>query len=103
MNKSFTLNRFGLLAICLGVLLAFSGMPAWAQSSTGSISGIVTDPSGASIVNASVKLVQVDTNSTQTSSTNEVGRYSFISVQPGVYSLTVAHPGFTQAKMQGQK
>ncbi len=103
MNRSYTLNRFGLLAICLGVLLVFSGAPAWAQSSTGSISGIVTDPSGASIVNASVRLVDVSTNSAQTTTTNEAGRYSFISVQPGVYSLTVTHPGFTQAKMQGQK
>jgi hypothetical protein len=103
MNQSHTLNRFGLLAICLGLLIAFSGVPAWAQSATGSISGIVTDPSGAAIVNASVKLVQTETNSTQTTTTNEVGRYSFISVQPGVYGLTVVHPGFTQAKMQGQK
>jgi len=103
MNKSRTLNRFGLLAICLGVLLVFSGVPAGAQSATGSISGIVTDPSGAVIANASVRLVQVETNSSQTAPTNDAGRYSFISVQPGVYSLTVSHPGFTQAKMQGQK
>ncbi len=103
MNQSFTLNRFGHLAICLGVLLLVSGVPAWAQAATGSISGIVTDPTGAAVVNASVRLVEVDTNSSQTSNTNEVGRYSFISVQPGVYTITVAHPGFTQAKMQGQK
>ncbi|HEY6392365.1 MAG TPA: carboxypeptidase-like regulatory domain-containing protein, partial [Bryobacteraceae bacterium] len=103
MNKSHTLNRFGLLAICLGVLIVFSGAPAWAQAATGSISGIVTDPSGAAIVNASVRLVESETNSSQSANTNEVGRYSFISVQPGVYSLTVAHAGFTQAKMQGQK
>jgi hypothetical protein len=103
MNQSHTLNRFGLLAICLGLLIVFSAVPAWAQSATGSISGIVTDPSGAAIVNASVKLIQAETNSSQTSATNETGRYSFISVQPGVYALTVTHPGFTQAKMQGQK
>src|SRR5258708_15040810 len=103
MNHSETRYRFGLLAICLGVLLVFSGVPVWAQSASGSISGIVTDPSGAAIVNASVRLVQPETNSSQATTTNEAGRYSFISVQPGVYSLTVAHPGFTQAKMQGQK
>src|SRR5258708_19159231 len=103
MNHSETRYRFGLLAICLGVLLLFSGASAWAQSASGSISGIVTDPSGAAIVNASVRLIQAETNSSQTTNTNEAGRYSFISVQPGVYSLTVAHPGFTQARLQWPK
>ncbi len=76
---------------------------AWAQSASGSIAGVVTDPSGASIVGAEVKIQDVTTNSSQTTTSNESGRYVFISIVPGVYNLTVAKVGFTTAKMQGQK
>src|SRR5579864_4628444 len=93
----------GILVVCLGMLVTFSSTPALAQSSTGSISGVVTDPSGAAIVGAEVKLVDTSTNTTQSATTNEVGRYTFVSVSPGVYNVSVAHTGFTQAKIQGQK
>ena len=109
MNSSYRLNAavvssfsFWLLVACMG-LLSFSTTPAWAQSATGTISGQVTDPSSAAVAGAVVKLVDAETNTSQTAATNEVGRYNFISVPPGVYNMTVSHAGFTQAKLQGQK
>ncbi len=89
--------------VCASMLLTLFA-PVFAQTAnTGSIAGVVTDPSGAAIVNAEVKIVDSQTNSTQTTTTNEVGRYVFVSVAPGIYTLNVGHVGFTSAKMQGQK
>src|SRR6266481_1790888 len=92
-----------LLVACIGLLLSFSTTPAWAQSATGTLSGQVNDPSSAAIGGAVVKLVDSETNASQTVTTNGAGRYTFANVAPGVYNITVSHSGFTQAKLQGQK
>src|SRR5258708_40153185 len=98
MNLSRKLNRVGLFSL-FAVALVLGATSGWAQSATGSISGQVTDPQGATIAGSEVKLVDTSTNSTQSTTTNDVGRYNFISVPPGVYNLTVTHPGFTHAKI----
>jgi carboxypeptidase family protein len=109
MNLSRPLNHAGLSSLLFQSALLIGLMmigltPVWAQSAnTGTIAGVVTDPSGAAIVGAEVKLVDVQTNSSQTTTTNEVGRYVFPSIAPGLYNLNVSHAGFTSAKMQGQK
>src|SRR5260370_35715098 len=102
MNPSHKLNRVILFPV-FDVVLLLGATSGWAQSATGTTSGMVTDPQGATIAGSEVKLVDISTNSTQGTTTNEVGRYTFISVPPGIYNLTVSHPGFTQAKIQGQK
>src|ERR1039457_739606 len=103
MNLGHKLNRVSVSSFFVVLLLSLGATSAWPQSATGSISGQVTDQQSATIAGAAVKLVDVSTNSSQSSTTNDVGRYNFISVIPGVYNLTVSHPGFTQAKLQGQK
>jgi hypothetical protein len=91
------------LAVCLASLLTLSGPPAWAQSSsTGTVSGQVMDRQSALIVGAQVTLTDTSTNSVQTTSTNDAGRYIFANVAPGTYNLTVSKEGFSQAKVIGQ-
>ena len=102
MNSSHRLTRVFASFAFVGLLI-LSMTPALAQTATGSVAGQVTDPSGAAIAGAEVKLVDPTTSSSQTTTTNDVGRYTFNTVPPGVYDLTVSHPGFTQAKLQGQK
>src|SRR5439155_16689227 len=103
MNLSRKLNRVSVSWIfAVALLLCLGATSAWAQAS-GSISGQVMDPQSATIAGASVKLVEISTGSSQSTTTNDVGRYYFISVPTGVYNLTVSAPGFTQAKLQGQK
>ena len=90
--------------LCVGTLLTLSAISGWAQSAaTGSISGQVTDQQSAAIPGAEVRLIDTATNTAQTATTNEVGRYIFISVPPGVYTISVTHEGFTQAKLPAQK
>src|SRR5580693_4636642 len=68
---------------------------AFAQSSTtGEISGTVTDPSGAVLPNVSVTLKSLDKGNTQTGTTNAQGAYRFSLLSPGNYSIAADAPGF---------
>jgi hypothetical protein len=79
----------------LFVALALIALPAFCQSTTaGDIAGIVTDPSGAAVPNASVALKSLSNGSTQTATTNAQGYYRFALLAPGQYSVTVSAPGF---------
>ena len=78
-------------ALLLFLLIASSLV---AQSISGSISGSVLDPSGQAIVGASVTLVSDQTRETRTTTTNEVGAFTFFSLLPGAYSATIEQRGF---------
>ncbi len=65
----------------------------FAQAGNGSLSGQVTDPSGAAIPAATVTLTGPD-HSTRTVQTDEQGRYSFKDLAPGAYSVTIGTQGF---------
>ncbi|HEX4594573.1 MAG TPA: carboxypeptidase regulatory-like domain-containing protein [Bryobacteraceae bacterium] len=94
---------FFLAILCASILLVFNSVPAFGQAASGTIAGIVTDPSGAAVVNAEVKLNDPTTNSSLTTKANEVGRYTFANVSPGTYDLIVTSTGFTQSKIAAQK
>jgi hypothetical protein len=79
--------------LLLGILLPSI---AGAQSTTtGAVSGTVTDPSGAIVPLAAVELVSKDTNAAQTQTTNAAGQYLFSGVRPGQYKITVKMKGFS--------
>lgn len=81
------------LAMTVGVLL-FSASPLSAQVDTGSISGIVSDPSGAVIHDATVTLTNEGTNAKLTTTAGPGGDYTFTPVRIGSYSITATYPGF---------
>src|SRR5689334_17587929 len=64
------------------------------QSTYGSVTGIVTDPSGASITDAKVTLTNLGTAEARTQSSNADGLYSFVNVIPGNYKIDVEKAGF---------
>jgi hypothetical protein len=68
---------------------------AAAQTITGSVSGTVTDPSGAVIPGAKVAATNVDTGITVTETTNSAGVYSIRFLQIGKYKVTTTAKGFT--------
>ncbi len=80
------------LAIIVGLLSLASG--AASAQTFGSIGGVVTDPSGAFVPQASVTVTNTATNAVRTTTTDSSGVYSFPDLQPGPYSLKVAVPGF---------
>ena len=71
---------------CSAVLLA--------QSSRGTVTGIVEDASKAAVSNAGVDLSNEQTKVVRSTHTNDSGIYRFDAVDPGVYSMTVTGTGF---------
>ncbi|MBV9033296.1 MAG: TonB-dependent receptor, partial [Acidobacteriaceae bacterium] len=65
-----------------------------AQTTTGSVEGRITDPSGAAVTKAAVMLTNTATNQTMDTTSEEAGDYTFPLVAPGNYRLTVTVNGF---------
>jgi len=78
-------------------VLALCPVEAVGQLVFGTISGSVTDPSGAVIPNAMVKVSNVNTGVVHTFKTNEAGIYNATSLTPGVYKVEATAPGFKTA------
>src|SRR5579883_2983682 len=83
-------------AVCALFLCAF-GSIALAQIDTGSIVGLVLDPSGAAVPDANVTLTNIGTNVSITTKTNAAGQYQFVALIPGTYSVKVSATGFQSA------
>jgi hypothetical protein len=77
-----------------GLLLLFAASAVLPQAGRGGISGLVTDPSGAAVPGAKVTLLDSATGVEQTTVTTGAGLYSFVSLSPGSYRVTVAAKGF---------
>ncbi len=71
------------------------------QSITGSITGTVRDPGGLAVSSAPVKLIQISTGTQRETATNELGDFSFQSVVPGDYRVTISAPGFKTLERPG--
>jgi hypothetical protein len=67
---------------------------AFAQTSTGSISGTVTDPAGAVVPSARITLTNLDTNEVRVQLSTETGSYTFAALPPARYRMEVENPGF---------
>lgn len=88
------INKFCVfLAIALSLCIA-----ANAQTSRGTVTGLVTDQSAAAIVNANVELRNIATNVVRSSTSNEAGLYRFDAVDPGQYEVSVTSTGFSAAR-----
>lgn len=90
-------------AVRLGALCVFCmllPMLAWGQASTsGTVTGTISDPSGADVSGATVTLKNVGTNTSQTMQSASSGVYTFTDVPPATYELTVTAPGFESEKV----
>jgi len=89
-------KRFALMFLPL----LFAGS-AFSQTSTGTISGSVTDPTGQVIVGAQVRLVGERTGDVRDTTTNSSGEFVAPALVPGLYTITVQAPGFRQYKSSG--
>ena len=73
---------------------------AYAQTSRGTVTGTVLDPSGAAIGGARVTLTGVATGVRLSTGSNDTGVYRFDAVDPGAYSVKVTATGFKIASMR---
>lgn len=88
---------------CLLGLVAFLSVTnvASAQTDRGTIEGIVTDTSGASIADASVEVLRTETNDVISLRTNDLGRFYAPNLPLGTYEVTVEKEGFRSGRMAG--
>src|SRR5437868_6775543 len=85
---------FRILLSLIG-LLVLAALSALAQLSTSSLNGVVRDPTGAVVPNASVVLRNSDTGVEHRTATNGTGTYVFSDINPGRYTLKVTAPSFS--------
>jgi hypothetical protein len=86
--------QFFLLLVLLTVLFACAA-PVWAQtSSTGALTGTVTDPSGGVISGATVTVTNKATGQVREAKTDASGVYTFSLMNPGEYSVKFTASGF---------
>src|SRR5262249_30895889 len=76
------------------LLLMVFPFAAHAETSRGTVTGTVLDPSGAVVGGVHVTLTGVETGVQLSTDSNEAGVYRFDAVDLGVYHLTVTQPGF---------
>jgi len=81
--------------VLLAVLATMSGVRAQSQITTGVIQGTVVDPKGAVLPGASVEVKNLETNLVRSVMTDEDGRFSFLQLPSGRYTLTVTKTGFS--------
>lgn len=87
----------GIYVSSICVLLLGLAPAAYAQAVRGSLVGSISDASGALIPGAKVVITNTGTRTTRATATNEGGGYAFPSLESGVYSVAVEHPGFRRA------
>ena len=85
-----------------GVLCLFIAVSVSAQSqiTTGVIQGTVADSAGAVVPGANVEAKNLETNLVKTSNTDEDGRFSFLQLPSGRYTLTISKQGFATLVQQ---
>ena len=91
LKGAFQYARIHNFAIAI-FILTITTVAAVAQ--TGSITGQVSDPVGAAVVNATVMATSSATGITRTATTTSAGVYNFAALPPAVYDLTVTATGF---------
>ncbi len=81
--------------VCIRALLGLvSGAFLFAQDFRATLTGLVTDPSGAVIPGATVRATNVTTNATKEAQTTELGVFTIPYLDPGVYDVEVSAKGF---------
>src|SRR5262245_2414805 len=88
-------KQISLIALCSFITISMAIMAnAQSQITTGVIQGVIEDDTGAVIPGANVEVKNFDTNFAKTLTTDSDGRFVFLQLQPGRYSLTVSKPGY---------
>src|ERR1039458_1626152 len=88
------MKKIGLMVSVLLGLLILSPCQATAQATWGAISGYVSDPSGAAIPAAKIRVKAVNTGIETSAVSDAVGFFNITHLDPGEYTLFVEAQGF---------
>jgi hypothetical protein len=91
------MKRWSTLLFLIALAVALIATPLSAQKITGTISGVVSDPTGAVVPQATVRIANVDTGLIRTVTTNEMGEYVAPDLPNGNYHVTVTQANFKEA------
>ncbi|MBI3894956.1 MAG: TonB-dependent receptor [Acidobacteria bacterium] len=94
------MKGLGLLARVVMCVFFLSGV-VFAQVTTGTVSGTVSDSTGAVIPGATVTLRNTETGITRTLSTNAQGRYNAQQLSLGMFEVSAEAPGFQSVVRSG--
>ncbi len=87
-------------ALGVAMMIFMSSVPAWSQATSSStVSGLVSDQQQAAVPGAEVRLTDPSTNQTSVTKSNSSGRYIFVNVNSGTFTLTVVKDGFSTFKI----
>jgi hypothetical protein len=91
------MKRFVLIGVAFLSLFAFAA----AQETRSTLTGRVTDSTGAIVVNAHIVVTDTDTGATTTVTSNSAGEYTVPFLAPGNYQVDVSQPGFKEYLHKG--
>jgi hypothetical protein len=90
------MDRLKQFVILLAVVFVLATSFAFSQTSSTSVRGTVSDPSGSAVQGATAVLANTESKTVRTATTSAEGEYQFLFVPPGTYTLTVTAPGFSR-------
>src|SRR5579884_1704433 len=87
--------------LLLPVVVSCCVLAAAAQMNTAEIAGLITDPTGAAIPNASIEAVETSTQVKYTANSNATGEFLFPQLPVGEYTLSATATGFKRSVQSG--
>ncbi len=100
-RASFLSNKILPSGCLLAAFILLAAPSLFAQAVSARLEGVVSDTGQALVPGASVVATNVATNIAHKTTTNEAGRYVFVTLTPGRYTITVSLSGFKQAVREG--
>src|SRR5690349_8125158 len=91
------MKRWGSLVFLTALVVALMVTPLAAQTVTGTISGVVSDPTGAVVPQATVSITNINTAFSRTVTTNDMGEYVAPDLPNGNYRIIVKQANFKEA------
>jgi len=87
------------VVFAIGLMLMASAM-CFAQGTRGTIRGEITDPNGAAVAGATIKLINVARNQeVRTATSDQSGVYQIVEVDPASYEVVITASGFAEARI----
>ncbi len=94
-------RSWGLFVFAVAVVLLLSANVVYGQGRFATITGRALDPKGASVPDAKVTAMNVETGIARTTTTTSDGLYRFEELVPGIYDVTIEASAFTKAVAKG--